>query len=167
MGYFILSVLAAIGIFIWVGIANDWDMWPIILIAIALCWVLTFGLVELIADTCYNEDNLYTVEETFDIVAFKDNSQINGAMFFHRCYLKEDIVYYYMREYDGFLKMEHIPAGSTMIRRSDKNEAYIKTIRYYAPKNFFRIEDTCVRREYFATLPSYAEITNDFVVDME
>ena len=104
----------------------------------------------------------------YNIVALADNPTTNADIYLRRAHIETTMSYFYMRQFsNGDLKMEHIPTDSTIIRFSETEQGYIQRSvnKYY--NHWLMLFEATDKPTYIIYLPKSAELTNDFIIDME
>ena len=141
---------------------------------IVTSWLVVIGLIFVVAmiiDTTVVSIGWVDPEETmtqYNIVALADNPSTNVDIYLRRAHIETTMSYFYMRQLNnGDLVMEHIPTDNTIIRFSETEQGYIqKSVNtYFNPwLMIFRAKDAPT---YIVYLPKSAELTNNFIIDME
>ena len=167
--YWILAILIGLALGIWV--ANDigfsWVAyigWPLVCIILCLLIAVLFGLLIGVTtpDALTYDTNLTNSTE---IVAMNDNISVEG----YRWYVNSDNKYYVLLDTDKGLLSESYDADKVYIKYTDGTphiETYIN-----APRTHFwtvmMTKGWYNYTTYVIYVPEDANITNDFIVDLE
>lgn len=115
---------------------------------------------------------------SFNIKALNDNSRIEGefrgSTFSSRGYIREELSYSYLREYEQGEKIEHIPADNTYIKYDDEIQPHItvykercaptELMKFLFFEDFFN-EERVIR--YELTVPTGSVQNDVYEIDME
>lgn len=114
------------------------------------------------------------VVEQISIVAMKDNSAVEGhiagGVFFTNGYINEKPVYTILISTDKGLTTKNYKAEETYIRYiEDGTSPRVEQLEFRGNSKAFRFWCSFdpIKYEYVIWVPKTAEITNDFVVDLE
>lgn len=114
-------------------------------------------------------DNIeYTKTQEINIIALKDNQNIQGSYFLFSGYEKEKLYYYYSAETEYWYKVNKIDASNTYIKYSNEQPK----IKIYSPEftnsivKFFALTPMFNDSRYIIYVPENT-ITNEFVINLE
>lgn len=125
-----------------------------------LCLLISSLVVTEVANIEYEKAN------DIDIIALKDNQNVNGRIYLMGGYVEEDLYYYYAKETEYGYKTDKIKAEDCYIKYTDEQphiEEYEAKFTSDVAKAFgFPID----RNRYIIYCPENT-ITNEFKIDLE
>ena len=116
---------------------------------------------------CVEDHNVGTLVQKTNIVALKDNIDIEGNKFLLHTNIDSEIYYYYLKDTRYGYLMDKIPAKTTYVR-CDSNNYRIEEYGYYGFDNniFWWFALPMRDREYIVYIPEQS-IVYDYEIDLE
>jgi hypothetical protein len=128
-------------------------------LATFLVWFGVSGVMSICTDLEYVKD--------FDtqIIALKDNQNVNGRFYIMGGYVDEELYYYYAKETEFGYKTEKIEASKAYIKYTDE-KPHIERYTAEFPKDFLHVFGNPIGERYVIYCPENT-ITTEFAVDLE
>lgn len=125
----------------------------------SLVWFCVSGMMSLSIDLEYTKDS------DTQIIALKDNQNVNGRFYIMGGYVDEELCYYYAKETEFGYKTEKIEASKAYIKYTDE-QPHIERYTAEFPKDFLYVFGNPIGKRYVIYCPENT-ITTEFAVDLE
>ncbi len=169
MIWFVIGLTVAIVLIIKTWIDDWYDLgekigafFGINLLAFLISFLVWFGVSGLMS-ICIDLE--YVKDSDTQIIALKDNQNVNGRFYIMGGYVDEELYYYYAKETELGYKTEKMEARKAYIKYTDA-EPHIERYTAEFPKDFLYVFGNPIGERYVIYCPENT-ITTEFAVDLE